>query len=125
MYRYNWNDPRHRVLTGKMNEYVKLYKKVEIPNMTDDGLQQNEGVLVWSGNAEKTLFKTTEVVDGNTGIPEKYIQNVRFRIPYLYDKNPSTNDYYLEDSQLIKYKINIVIDETGERKILTLNCTRL
>jgi len=125
MYRYNYNDPRHRPLTGKFTEYVKLYKKVEIPNATDDGLQLNEGQLVWTGNAEKTLIKATEIVDGELGIPVKYIQNVRFRIPYLYDKNPSSNDYYLEDSQLVKYKINIVIDETGEQKYLTLNCTRL
>lgn len=125
MYRYNYNDPRHRPLTGKMNEYVKLYKKVELLNMSDTGLQENTGVLVWSGNAEKTLIKPETIIDGTTGIPEKYIVTTRFRIPYLYDKNPSSNDYYLEDSQNIKYKINIVIDEVGDRRFLTLNCTRI
>lgn len=124
MYRYNYIDPRHRVLTGKMTEYVKLYKTVETFNLGLGGVQQMQDVVVWTGNAEKTLPKIQEIIDGNTGIPVKYIQNTRFRIPYLYDLNPSTNDYGLEDSQGIKYKINSIIDETGDKKILTLNCIR-
>lgn len=118
MHTYNKDNSKHRILLGELKHHIYLVKRVEIPTADTGGRIKIEFQNYDSILCEWTQMKPIEIVDGATGVPAKYIVNARIRIPYRTDIK--TQDYFIKDDDNILYKIDMMVDETKDKKMLTL-----
>lgn len=120
MYPYNRNDLKKRIQTPNLRVYIELLRKYEAPNIDYGGQVNIKYQKIWTGSCEWNVRREIELIDQASGVPVKYINNIRIRIPYL-DKALFAGDYFIRTKpENMKYKILNITDEFGDSKWLTL-----
>lgn len=117
---YNRNKSKNRLQIPSLSQYIEIVAKYESPNVNFGGeVKIKYSQPLWCGMCEWTVRKDINLIDGNSGVPVKYIDNIRVRIPYL--DLFKTKDYFvITKPDNIYYKIMKITDEENTKKWLTL-----